>query len=228
MSQSAGPRIVAKYVEGVTVTYTASGNTFAIGSLTPATGWTNPSGGVLQWQGYIDISGYRPDDMVLIPTAVQCQYGGAFLSSNPGLTAPGGNIYMQYAITTDKVDDIDFGASGNVNEPLVGFMGDNSEMEQVIYAATEVWGPASQGLACINQQKTEYGDAPPIVGPRIYVTIRMTLGPRIASCSAADTFYAIPPMRFVIGGQASEVPMFQLMHLMKRQIDLQQTSDVDN
>jgi hypothetical protein len=34
-------------------------------------------------------------------------------------------------------------------------------------------------------------------------------------------------MRFVIAGEAAEVPEFQLLHLMARQYDLQQTPDVD-
>ena len=64
---------------------------------------------------------------------------------------------LQYAMTTDKVDDLDFGAAG-IAEPLVGFIGDNSEMEQVIYAGTEIWGSNGIGMAMSNIQKMVYGD----------------------------------------------------------------------
>ena len=228
MSQSPGPRVVAKYVEGILVNADVDASPiYSIATSTPASGWTlDASNGVIQWQGFIDLSGYRPDDMVLVPAAVQCQYGGLF-HSTAGATATGGNIFLQYAITTDKVDDLDFGAAG-IAEPLVGFIGDNSEMEQVIYAGSEAWGPASAGVSMVNVQKMTYGDAPPIVGPRVYISIRGSLSPAVQSGSFVDTIFAIPPMRFVIAGNASEVPQYQLLHLMKRQVDLQQTPDVDN
>jgi len=231
MSQSSGPRILAKYVEGVVVNSDVDADPiYTIATSTPASGWSlDRTNGVLQWQGYIDISGYRPDDMVIIPQAVAVEYGGAYFSTS-GATGPGGNIFIQYAMTTDKIDDMDFGAAG-IAEPLAGFLGDNSEMEQVVYAGTEAWGPTSNGLAMVNQQKMTYGDAPPLVGPRIYIGIRAVLTPAISSASGSpafvDTSFMIPPMRFVIGGMAEEVPEFQLLHLMKRQIDLQQTPDVD-
>ena len=227
MSQSAGPRLVSKYVEGVIVNSDVDASTiYSFSNSTNHTGWTLDGGqGILKWQGYIDLSGYRPDDMVLQPAQVVCQYGGAFISA-AGAASPGGNIYMQYAMTTDKIDDLDYGAAG-VAEPLAGFIGDNSEMEQVIYAGTEAWGPASAGLAMINQQKMIYGDAPPIVGPRIYVAVRAVLQPAVQSGAYVDTTFSIPPMRFLILGNATEVPEFQLLHLMKRQVDLQQTPDVD-
>ena len=233
MSQSEGPRIISKYVEGVSVQFDADGDpkysiiSSGIGA-TNASGWVvaDAANGILQWRGFIDISGYRPDDMVIVPTMVDCQWGAAFSSATPPSNT-GGNIFIQYALTTDKIDDIDFGTA-MTGEPLAGFIGDNSEMEQVIYAATEVWGPASTGFAMVPMQKNVYGDGPAIVGPRIYVAMRISLTPAVNSTPALiDTTFIIPPMRFVIAGNAQEVPMFQLLHLMKRQIDLQQTPDVD-
>ena len=234
MSQSPGPRIVSKYVEGVTISFDADGDPkFSI--VKSGTGATNASGwvladsanGILQWRGFIDLSGYRPDGMVLVPRAVDCQWGGAFASGAVPAN-PGGNVYLQYALTTDKIDDIDYGTA-MIAEPLAGFIGDNSEMDQVIYAATEVWGPASRGFAMVPMQKNVYGDGPAIVGPRIYIAMRMNVAPAVDSTPASiDTSWTIPPMRFVIAGDATEVPDFQYLHLMKRQIDLQQTPDVDS
>ena len=235
MSQSKGPRIVSKYVEGVSATYTNAGDpsapagTWAITTLTNSTGWIIDSTGVLFWQGYIDLSGYRPDDMVLVPTAVQCQYGAPFLSQAATYFEPGGPLYLQYALTTDKIDDISFGVAG-ISEPLAGYIGDNSEMDQVIYGASEVYGPASSRFyAAQLLQRHTYGDGPAIVGPRIYISIRiaLTLPRNQANTQYSDGSYSIPPMRFVIAGDAMEVPEFQLLHLMKRQVDLQQTPDVD-
>ena len=224
-----GPRILAKYVEGVLVNADVDASPiYSIATSTPASGWSiDGSQGTLQWRGFIDISGYRTEssDLVIVPQLVDCQYGGLFFST-AGATAPGGNIFMQYAVTTDKVDDLDFGNAG-IAEPLVGFIGDNSEMEQVIYAGSEAWTPAAAGVAMVNVQKAIFGDAPPIVGPRIYICIRANLSPAVQSGSFVDTTFAIPPMRFVIAGRATEVPEHQLLHLMVRQIDVQQTPDVD-
>lgn len=237
-----GPRILSKYIEGIVINYTQSGTTFTIASTSPASGWINVGNGVFHWQGFIDLSGYRPEDMVIVPEAITCQYGAGWYSS-VGLKA-GGQVTMQYAITTDKIDDLNYGALGQA-EPLAGFIGDNSEMEQVMYAGTEVWGPAAGSYGMTNLQKMIYGNPSAIVGPRLYIAIRMALSPGVNQYSESvtnpgtgitttqpqvantDTTYFIPPMRFVIGGTASEIPEYQLLHLMKRQVDLQQTPDVD-
>tara|TARA_Y100001951_G_scaffold101882_1_gene107592 strand:- start:44 stop:484 length:441 start_codon:yes stop_codon:yes gene_type:complete len=146
---------------------------------------------------------------------------------------------MQYAITTDKIDDLDFGNAG-VAEPLAGFIGDNSEMDQVVYGCSEFWTTTARGGGLTNAQKLVYGDGVPIVGPRLYIAIRVQLQPAVLGTTetsgststpqygAVDTSWFIPPMRFVIAGNAQEVPEFQLLHLMKRQVDLQQTPDVDD
>jgi len=244
MSQSAGPRIISKFVEGVVSVFDADGDPrYSLSTATNHSGWVvaDATQGVLQWQGYIDLHGYRPDDMVLAPRAVQVQYGANWFSRQTS-GAPGGSAYLQYAITTDKIDDLDFGNAG-VSEPLAGFIGDNSEMDQVIYGCSEFWTTTSRGGGLTNAQKMEYGDGVPIVGPRVYISIRVQLQPAAEGTStsttsggttttvpqygAVDTSWFIPPMRFVIAGDVGEVPEFQLLHLMKRQIDLQQTPDVD-
>jgi len=253
MSQDAGPRIISKYIERVQLDYAVNpsdpGDRASSINYTNsnATGWVlvNPTSDapILQWQGYIDVSGYRPDDMVLFPQSVQLQRGACMWTiglepaagGNPPYSIPGGDCFMQYSLTTDKVDDIDYG-TGTINEPLVGFLGDNSEMEQVIYSASEQWvcNAASGDSGLRLNQLQEAGDGVPIVGPRIYITIRATFAPKYigyASASGAvgykNTTWLVPPMRFVIAGLAKPVAEYELLHLMKRQIDLQQTPDVD-
>ena len=211
MSQSGGARIISKFVEGVVVVFDADGDPkYSLSTATNHTGWTlaDSTNGVLQWQGYIDLSGYRPDDMVLSPRAVQVQYGANWFSTG-GSNIPGGNAHIQMALTTDKIDDIDFGLAG-VADPLAGFIGDNSEMDQVIYGCSEMWGPTARGVGSANYQKMEYGDGVPIVGPRVYLTIRVAFQPAYdSSANSIDTSFFIPPMRFVIAGEATEVPEFQ-------------------
>ena len=233
MSLSAGPRIVQKFVEGVGVGFDADGDpkfsilTSGLGSM-GATGWTvaDATNGILQWRGFIDLSGYRPEDMVLVPKSVQCQYGGAWYSVGASLGAIGGEVNLQYALTTDKIDDLDYGLGG-ATESLAGFIGDNSEMEQVIYSVTEAWGPNTVGAGMHNFQQHITGDGPPIVGPRIYIGMRAAFQPPIVSGSMTDGVWSVPGMRFVIYADAVEVKEYELLHLMKRQIDLQQTPDVD-
>ena len=244
MTQKGGPRIVSKFVEGVIPVFDADGDPrYTLGGGTNHSGWriADATQGILQWTGYIDLHGYRPDDMVLVPSAVQVQYGANWFSRQTS-GAPGGSAYIQYALTTDKIDDIDFGLAG-VAEPLAGFIGDNSEMDQVVYGCSEFWTTTSRGGGLTNAQKLEYGDGVPIVGPRLYITIRAQLQPAtigttesttssgttttVPQYSNVDTSWFIPPMRFVIAGEAAEVPEFQLLHLMARQYDLQQTPDVD-
>ena len=242
MTQGEGPRIVSKFVERIQLDYNAASSPKSSINYTRgnATGWeivdADTDAPILQWQGFIDLSGYRPDNMVLFPQAVECQRGASVYGlalepaagGVPAYSIPGGEFFMQYALTTDKVDDIDFGL-GSVAEPLVGFISDNSEMDQVIYSVSESWAPPSQGIGMSLIQKHQAGDGVPIVGPRIYITIRALFTPRINTKDGSyyTTSWLVPPMRFVINGTAAEVPEYQLLHLMKRQIDLQQTPDVD-
>jgi len=229
MSQSSGPRIISKFVEGLVITYTHSGTAWAITNVTGHTGWKNIGNGVFQWQGYIDLSGYRPDDMVLSPAAVQLQYGGGWFAHGSTQNDQGAPMVFQYAITTDKIDDIDYGAAG-ISESLAGFIGDNSEMDQVVLGGTEVWAAGSNRFFAYGKmQESQYGDGVPIVGPRLYIAMRLALTPPRNANNDATTngTYFIPAMRYVIAGNVQEVPEFQLLHLMKRQVDLQQTPDVD-
>lgn len=229
MSQGPGSRIVSKFVEGVTAGFNAGTSAWAMANLTPRSGWSITTQGVLQWQGYIDLHGWRPDDMVLYPTAVQCQYGAPFLSTGATATDQGAPMYLQYAVTTDKIDDLDYG-TGGVAEPLAGYIGDNSEMDQVVFGCSEVYGPSSDRFFALQRlQKHMYGDAVPIVGPRLYIAIRCALTiPRNAANDAnTDGSFFVPPMRFVVAGEVKETNEYELLHLMKRQIDLQQTPDVD-
>ena len=240
MSQDPGPRIISKFVEGVVPVFDADGTPrYTLSTATNATGWkiADETQGILQWQGYIDLHGWRPDDMVLHPTAVQVQYGANWFSRQTS-GAPGGSAYIQYAMTTDKIDDLDFGSAG-VAEPLAGFIGDNSEMDQVVYGCSEFWTTTARGGGLQRAQKCAYGDAIPIVGPRLYIAIRIQLQPAVLGTTetsgststpqygSVDTSWFIPPMRFVVAGDVTEVPQYELLHLMKRQIDLQQTPDVD-
>ena len=229
MSQGTGPRVVAKYVEGINVELnTANDPPFSLLTKTNQSGWViaDASAGIFHWQGFIDLSGYRPDDMVLVPQAIQCQYGATFGAGGAGAGLAGGEVFLQYALTTDKIDDLSYGTAGEF-EPLAGYIGDNTDMSQVIYGCSEAWGPSATGVNLVNHQKMEYGDGVPIVGPRIYLAIRVKCNAPVVSGSVTNGQWFIPPMRFVIAGNAAEVPEFQLLHLMARQIDLQQTPDVD-
>lgn len=233
MSQDGGPRIIAKYVEGVRVALDVSADpryTFVgTGSGgTNHTGWTitDTTQGTLTWRGFIDLSGYRPDDMVIVPQAVQVQYGSVWGGNGATAGTAGGPMLIQMAVTTDKIDDLDFGAA-LAFEPLAGYIGDNTDMSQVVYGCSEAWGPAANTVNYVNQQRHVYGDGPPIVGPRIYIAIRVQLGAPIVSGSVTDGTFFIPAMRFVIAGEATNIPEYQLLHLMARQYDLQQTPDVD-
>ena len=234
MSQSPGPRIISKLVEGISIKCDISEDPpFSIISSgqgsTNASNWVlaDATQGIIQWRGYIDLSGYRGDnDFVFSPQMVALQWGGNMYGIGASLGAIPGDIHMQAAITTDKIDDLDYGLTG-VAEPLCGFMGDNSEMEQVVYSTSQAWGPASTSLAMVNLQEHNFGDGPPIVSDRLYIAIRAAFTPPVVSGSQTDGTWYIPPMRFVLVGEASEIPDFQMLHLMKRQIDLQQTPDVD-
>tara|TARA_Y100000401_G_scaffold115122_1_gene118251 strand:+ start:286 stop:1020 length:735 start_codon:yes stop_codon:yes gene_type:complete len=243
MAQGKGPRIIGKLVERVQINWNNSNSpktTLIVTTGSRHTGWTlvnadtqQPS---LQWRGYIDLAGYKPDDLVFVPEVVECQFGAPFFTSavetesGTNFTVPGSDMIMQMALSTDKIDDLDFGTAGFL-EPLAGFISDNSEFEQIIYGRSLAMGPNNAGVGMHTYQDHISGDRIPVVSTRIYIAIRVALYPALRDTAGSrallETNWSIPPMRIVLYGQAAEVEDSQLLMLMKRQVDLQQTPDVD-
>ena len=244
MSMSAGPRIVQKLVDRVMIGYVPSNSPKTALSTVSSrhTGWTlnnaDTDAPSLQWRGYIDLAGYKPEHMVLVPEVVEVQFGAPFFTSavetegSPAVNynVSGGELIMQMALSTDKIDDLDYGL-GDVTEPLAGFISDNSEFEQIIYGRTIAMGPNNAGVGMHTYQDHVSGDRIPVVSTRIYIAIRATLRPRLRDVAGSrallETNWAIPPMRFVVYGQVAELEDPQYLMLLKRQIDLQQSFDVD-
>tara|TARA_R100000697_G_scaffold123299_2_gene155381 strand:- start:489 stop:1229 length:741 start_codon:yes stop_codon:yes gene_type:complete len=245
MAQGTGPRIVAKLIERVQLNWNPNNSpksTLTVTTGTRHTGWTlvnadtqQPS---IQWRGYIDLAGYKPDDLVFVPEVVETQFGSPFFTAGietegdpaQNFNVPGGDMVMQMALSTDKIDDLDFGVAGFL-EPLAGFISDNSEFEQIIYGRTLAMGPNNAGVGMHTYQDHISGDRIPVVSTRIYIAIRVAFSPRLRDVAGSrtllETNWSIPPMRIVLYGQAAEVEDSQLLMLMKRQVDLQQTPDVD-
>ena len=243
MAQGVGPRIIGKLVERVQLKWNPSSSPKAsivttLGSA--ATGWSlvnadtfQPS---LQWRGFIDLAGYKPDDLVFVPEVVEVQFGSPFFTSaietegSDNFNVPGGDMVMQMALSTDKIDDLDFGTAGFL-EPLAGFISDNSEFEQIVYGRTMAMGPNTAGVGMHTYQDHITGDRIPVVSTRIYIAIRAAFSPRLRDVAGSrtllETSWSIPPMRLVLYGQNAEIEDSQLLMLMKRQIDLQQSFDVD-
>tara|TARA_R100000664_G_scaffold17184_1_gene26085 strand:- start:627 stop:1367 length:741 start_codon:yes stop_codon:yes gene_type:complete len=245
MPQGTGPRIVSKLIERVQLRWNdtlSPKSSLIVTTGSRHTGWTlinadtqQPS---IQWTGYIDLAGYKPDDLVLVPEVVECQFGSPFFTSaiesegSPSVSyaVPGGDMVMQIAMSTDKIDDLNFGTGGFL-EPLAGFISDNSEFEQIVYNRTLAMGPNQSGVGMHVYQDHISGDRIPVVTTRIYIAIRVAFQPRLRDVAGSrtllETNWSIPPMRLVIYGQAAEVEDHQLLMLMKRQVDLQQSPDVD-
>jgi len=257
MSLDPGPRRISKFIEGVQASYMgpSADPKWTLTAFTQRSGWTieEVAGGygMLKWEGYIDLSGYMglDDQFVIQPEVVQCQYGHQFqcfvinmatgfpmFSNNTKFIHPP-RIIFQKAITVDPIDDIPFGSSVGY-EPLAGYIGDNTDMQQVIYGNTEIYTQSATGIATVQVQNHPYGDMCPTACPRVYVTIRSVLipgwevNPGASGSNANDgtpitSYYTIPPMRILIGGEAYSPPDYQYIHMASRIRELQQSPDVD-
>ncbi|HII58241.1 MAG TPA: hypothetical protein HA328_04770, partial [Candidatus Poseidoniaceae archaeon] len=136
------PVTIDKLVAGLNVVYTASSNSYALGTNVDTSEWEiDPSTGFCFWRGYIDLSGLRTNDEIFVPSQAQCQLGGIFTGQGASTGDVGGTTFVQYALTTDRVDDIFFG-SGVSAEPLAGYLGDNTDFQTIIAGATNSYGPA--------------------------------------------------------------------------------------
>lgn len=220
------PVTIDKLIAGLQVTYTAGSNTYAMGTDIDTSEWTlDTSNGHAFWRGYIDLSGLRESEHVFFPSNLQCQYGGAFRGSGSAVTKEGGSVLVQYALTTDRVDDITFG-TGRAAEPLAGYIGDNSDFQQIIMGATNTYGPALNSQLYSNISCHNFGGGVPVVTDRIYIAIRIEFIPAIESGSFADSTWFVPPKRFVLNGEVGEVADHELIYLMARQYEAQKRVDV--
>ena len=103
------PVTIDKLVAGLNVTYTASSNSYALGTNVDTSEWEiDPSTGFCFWRGYIDLSGLRTNDEIFVPSQAQCQLGGTFLGQGASAGTVGGGVFVQYALTTDRLDDLFF------------------------------------------------------------------------------------------------------------------------
>ena len=220
------PVTIDKLVAGFRVEYTASSSLFDLKSAPTNDEWElNPSSGDLYWRGYIDLSGYRANEEVFFPTTIQCQYGSIFNGTGATSFAAGGPIYLQYALTTDRLDDLSFGTVP-IGEPLGGYFGDNTDMQQIILGSSESFAPANNTLLYGNIMSYQYGGGIPVVTDRIYIAIRMRLTPANSGSAFTDSSFTIPPMRFVLAGETGSVEDHEYIYLMARQYEAQKRIDV--
>jgi hypothetical protein len=220
------PVTIDKLVAGLQVIYTASSNTYALGTNVPTDEWEiDPSTGFCFWRGYIDLSGLRTNDEIFVPSQAQCQHGGTFLGQGASSGLAGGAVFVQYALTTDRVDDIFFGA-GTAAEPLAGYIGDNTDFQTIIAGATNTYGPAVNSILYNNVMSNAYGGAIPVVTDRIYIAIRVAFNPPFVSSAYTDAQWYVPPKRFVLFGEVGEIPDHELIYLMAQQYEAQRRVDV--
>ena len=220
------PVTIDKLVAGFRVSYTHTSTSYAIESAPNSDEWTiNPSTGDLYWRGYIDLSGYRESEQVFFPTTVQAQYGSIFTGTGATSFVAGGPIYSQYALTTDRLDDLFFGTIG-IGEPLGGYLGDNTDMQQIILGSTDSFAPANNTLLYGNIMSYQYGGGVPVVTDRIYIAIRMAFPPANNGSAFTDSTWIIPPIRFVLGGESGKVDDHEYIYLMARQYEAQKRIDV--
>lgn len=220
------PVTIDKLVAGLNVTYTASSNSYALGTNVDTSEWEiDPSTGFCFWRGYIDLSGLRTNDEIFVPSQAQCQHGGTFLGQGASAGTVGGGVFVQYALTTDRLDDLFFGA-GRAAEPLAGYLGDNTDFQTIIAGATDSYGPAVNSTLYNNIMSNAYGGAIPVVTDRIYIAIRVAFEPPYVSGSATNAEWYVPPKRFVMFGEVGEIPDHELIYLMAQQYEAQRRVDV--
>ena len=220
------PVTIDKLVAGFRASYTHSSTTYAIESSPNSDEWSiNPSNGDAYWRGYIDLSGYRESEQVFFPTTVQAQYGSIFSGSGASSFAAGGPVFSQYALSTDRLDDLFFGTIRD-GEPLAGYLGDNTDMQQIILGSSDSFAPANNTLLYGNVMSYQFCGGVPVVTDRIYIAIRMALTPANNGSAFTDSTWIIPPIRFVLGGESGKVDDHEYIYLMARQYEAQKRIDV--
>lgn len=235
----AEPLLLRKDIPGVFLS-SANGAAWSIGAPTATNrdGWeivtinTQPQ---LEWNGYIDLSGYSKDDRTFLTT------GGTVVRSGPinstrvivstGAYVASNVLEWIFATQTPITSQLMFDAVDQ-HLHIPGFLGSTETPEQVILGEFAFWatvptgqtvGTTDASRTALNQAST-FGMGSPTASDRIYVSYRASLNPPVADQTHQ---ILIPPMAVLLGGTSEQEPDLVYIDRLRRSYELQQTSDVD-
>jgi hypothetical protein len=209
MSLTEGPRILSKSIS----------NGVIIGAAVSGDEWNyESSGSYAYWEGYIDLHGYRPDDMTFFPGSVQIQRGGGMQAA-----AAYTGFIEELTILHTVPWTLPAGV-GWIGDEFPGHLESTLSSQYVVYYEYRLYyvdpNVADTVIPKLMQSNTG-GMGSPTATNKLHIT-------RVINTSASGSeIVTIPSVNVVVGGMVTEEPEITYMHRLARSFELYQGTDVD-
>lgn len=208
MSLTEGPRILSKSI----------GNAVIVGEAVTGDEWDFESSGTYAyWKGYIDLHGYRPDDMTFFPGSVQIQRGG-------GMQAGQYTGFVEELTVLHTVPWTLPTGVGWISTDFPGHLESTLSSQYVVYYEYRIYyvdPSAADTVIPKLVQSNSGGMGSPTATNKLHVT-------RIINTAASGSeFISVPSCNVVVGGMVTEEPELTYMHRLARSFELYQGTDVD-
>ena len=209
MSLDEGPRILSKIIDNATI----------LGESVSGDEWKFQSSGTYAyWNGYIDLHGYRPDDMTFFPGSVQIQRGGG-LQAAAGYTGFIEELTILHTVPWTLPTGV-----GAITSNFPGHLNSNLDAQYVVYYEYRLYyvdpNVADTVIPQLMQANTG-GMGAPTATNKLHIT-------RVINTAASGSeLIAVPSCNVVIGGMVTEEPELTYMHRLARSFELYQGTDVD-
>lgn len=208
MSLTEGPRILSKSID----------NAGIVGTSVTGDEWQfEATGSYAYWKGYIDLTGYRPDEMTFFPGSVQIQRGGG----------------MQAALYTGFIEELTVlhtvpwtlpTGVGAITDNFPGHLESTLSPQYVVYYEYRIYyvDPTIADTVIPKLvQSNSGGMGSPTATNKLYVT-RM-----INTAATGSEVVSVPSCNVVVGGMVTAEPELTYMYRLAKSFELFQGTDVD-
>lgn len=198
----AGPTIMYTELQGTNIVTDESG------IATSGTGWETLANQVSVARAFIDLAGYRREDMTLFLQSARVQDGMPFYAGTPPVPQEGFCIDL---ITTERVSDNEILTV--LNAPLTnarqfGYFASTIAQQDIAYGMHRQFG-MSTGLltpVAVVVSSQSFGTCSSTAGTRLYIT-------RIVFNATNSSTLSVPQSNWVVAGVVAKEP--ELEYLMR-------------
>lgn len=203
-----GPRIIYAQLPGVDIVVSSEGD------VTSGTGWTTLSNDISVARTFLDLAGYRREDMTLFIQSARVQDGMPFYA----VGSPEG--FCIDLITTERVDDEEILTV--LNAPLTnarqfGFFSSTIAQQDITYGMHRQFGMSNGVLSpvAIIVSSQSFGTCSSTAGTRLYLT-------RMVFNATNTTTLSVPQSNWLVAGIVAKEPELEYIMRLARSYGTQE------
>jgi len=188
------------------------------GYVTSGTGWATLTNDVSVARTFIDLAGYRREDLTLFLQSARVQDGMPFYAGIPPLVPPEG--FCIDLMTTEMVNDAEIITVLNdptLNARQFGFFASTIAQQDIIYGKHRQYGMSTgvQASVAIVVSSQTFGTCSATAGTRLYLT-------RIVYNATPNSMISVPQSNWVVAGIVGKEPELEYIMRLARSYGTQE------